>query len=324
MAPRRTQAARADDAAELARAEFRAAVLDGLSRPAKAIPSKFFYDAEGSALFERICELEEYYPTRTEMAILREHAAAIAAMLPAQAVLVEFGSGASAKVRLLLDALNSPACYVPIDISGEHLHEAARQLAADYPELPILPVCADFTRAFRLPERLPNGPRIGFFPGSTIGNFHPHDAASVLRGFARQLGTAGRLLIGVDLKKDERILHAAYNDGAGITAAFNLNLLARINRELDGTFALDGFRHRAIYNAAAGRIEMYLDSTRRQSAAAGGRTFRFAAGEAIHTENSYKYTVEDFGRIAAAAGWQPAAVWTDAAGLFSIHLLAND
>jgi dimethylhistidine N-methyltransferase len=301
--------------------EFRTAVLTGLSRPHKQIPSKFFYDAEGSRLFERICELDEYYPTRAETEILAEKAGAIASLLPRGVVLLEFGSGASVKVRLLLDALDRPACYVPIDISREHLLAAAESLSRDYPELAVSPLYADFTHPFRLPKTLPDGPRLGFFPGSTIGNFHPPEATRMLARFADRLGSAGWLLIGVDLKKDPRVLHAAYNDSTGITAAFNLNLLARINRELGGTFDLDGFRHRAVYDAEAGRIEMYLTSRHAQSARVDGRVFHFRAGESIHTENSYKYSLAEFRDLAVAAGYLPAAFWCDSQALFSVHLL---
>jgi L-histidine N-alpha-methyltransferase len=300
--------------------EFRTAVLTGLSRPHKQIPSKFFYDAEGSRLFERICELDEYYPTRAETEILTEEAGAIASLLPRGVVLLEFGSGASVKVRLLLDALDRPACYVPIDISREHLLAAAESLSRDYPELTVSPLHADFTRPFRLPKTLPDGPRLGFFPGSTIGNFHPPQVKRMLTRFADRLGSAGWLLIGVDLKKDPRILHAAYNDPTGVTAAFNLNLLARINRELGGTFDLDGFRHRALYNADAGRIEMYLTSRRAQTARVDGRVFHFRAGESIHTENSYKYSLTEFRDLAVAAGYLPAGLWCDAQALFSVQL----
>ncbi len=309
---------------EAAEDPFLLAVVSGLSRPRKSIPSKFFYDAEGSRLFERICELEEYYPTRTELAILDEHVESLASLLPARAVLVEFGSGASIKVRLLLDALHQPGGYVPIDISREHLLDAAEQLAADYPQLTVCPVHADFAAPMRLPDALPAGPRIGFFPGSTIGNFHPAEAVAVLEGFAAALDGPGQLLIGVDLKKDPRILDAAYNDAAGITAAFNLNLLARINRELGGDFDLEAFRHHAAYNAAAGRIEMYLVSQKEQQVRIAGRRFHFHSGERIHTENSYKYTLDEFRLIAVAAGYAPRAVFTDPRELFSVHLLALD
>lgn len=302
--------------------EFRAAVLAGLSKRKKEIPSKFFYDHEGSRLFEKICALQEYYPTRAETEILTERADEIAALLPEGVVLIEFGSGASVKVRLLLDALHRAGCYVPLDISREHLLAAAESLSRDYPSIPVSPVYADFTRPFHLPDTLPPGPRLGFFPGSTIGNFHPPEATRMLVRFAHRLAPEGWLLIGVDLKKDPQILHAAYNDSAGVTAAFNLNLLARINRELDGTFDLAGFRHRAIYNGVAGRIEMYLTSRHAQKVSVAGRVFRFEAGEDVHTENSYKYSLPEFRRLAVAAGYRPTAVWCDAAGLFSVHLLA--
>ncbi len=302
--------------------EFRTAVLAGLGKPRKEIPSKFFYDHEGSRLFEKICALQEYYPTRAETEILTERADEIAALLPEGVALIEFGSGASVKVRLLLDALHQARCYVPLDISREHLLAAAESLSRDYPAIAVSPVYADFTRPFRLPDTLPPGPRLGFFPGSTIGNFHPPDATRMLARFAARLAPQGWLLIGVDLKKDLRILHAAYNDSAGVTAAFNLNLLARINRELGGTFDVAGFRHRAIYNGDAGRIEMYLTSRHAQKASVAGRVFRFEAGEDIHTENSYKYSLPEFRGLAVAAGYHPTAVWCDAAGLFSVHLLA--
>ncbi len=302
-------------------AEFREAVLAGLSRHQKQIPSKFFYDAAGSRLFDQICTLPEYYPTRTETEILRANAGELADIVPPEAVLVEYGSGASVKVRILLEALRRPGGYVPIDISRDHLRLAASALAADYPRLTVRPVCADFARPMSLPRNMPAGPRIGFFPGSTIGNLHPPDAACLLIRFARQLGADGWLLIGVDLKKDSRVLHAAYNDSAGVTAAFNRNLLVRINRELDGRFDLESFDHSAFWNDKDGRIEMHLVSAVSQTGRVSGRAFRFAAGESIHTENSYKYTVEEFRRLAASAGFRPTAVWSDAERLFSVHLL---
>jgi L-histidine Nalpha-methyltransferase len=310
------------DVLEDATDSFRNAVLAGLTKPRKAIPSKFFYDAEGSQLFEEICELDEYYPTRTEIALLAANAKAIAAELPQRALLVEFGSGASVKVRLLLDALGTTLGYIPIDISRDHLLDSARSLALDYPGLRVCPVCADFTVPFRLPSTLPKAPRIGFFPGSTIGNFHPSEAVRILRQMARALGSTGRLLIGVDLKKDSRILYNAYNDRAGVTAAFNTNLLRRINRELGGTFKPETFMHRAFYDAEAGRVEMHLVSRQQQVVHVDGRSFRFAEGESIHTENSYKYSVEEFATISKAAGCHPIRAWVDAEKLFSVHLLA--
>jgi dimethylhistidine N-methyltransferase len=303
-------------------AEFRAAVLAGLAQRQKQIPSKFFYDAEGSRLFDQICLLPEYYPTRTETAILRANADGIADSLPAEAVLVEYGSGASIKIRILLDGLTRPSGYVPIDISRDHLRDAARALAIDYPHLAIRPVCGDFALPLSLPRDMPSGPRVGFFPGSTIGNLHPADAVQLLARFAGHLGPGGWLLIGVDLKKDIRLLHAAYNDAAGITAAFNRNLLVRINRELNGNFDIDSFDHSAFWNVEAGRIEMHLVSAITQTARVAGRSFGFAAGESIHTENSYKYTDDEFRRLAVKAGFQPVTVWSDGDRLFSVHLLS--
>lgn len=304
--------------------EFRAAVLNGLAQLQKTIPSKFFYDAEGSRLFDHICALPEYYPTRTETGILRASAGAIAAALPPQVVLVEYGSGASVKIRLLLDALDRPAAYIPIDISGGHLRASASVLAFDYPKVAVIPVCADFTRPTALPPALPEGPRVGFFPGSTIGNFHPPDAKRLLRSFHRQLGPQGRLLIGIDLKKDPAVLHAAYNDAVGVTAAFNRNLLVRAKRELAASFDLDAFEHLAFWNPAAGRVEMHLRSRIRQTVFVGGRPFRFAAGETIHTENSYKYSVDEFTALGRAAGFATVAAWTDARQLFSVLMLADE
>jgi dimethylhistidine N-methyltransferase len=299
---------------------FRDAVLNGLGRARKAIPCKFFYDARGSALFEEICRLPEYYPTRTEIAILEENSSDIAAQMGPHCRLIEFGSGASHKVRILLGALDRPAAYVPVDISREHLRDAAASLAEDFPSVPIIAVCADYTRPFSLPP-LPGarGKRVGFFPGSTIGNFEPGAAVAFLANYARILGPGEEMLIGVDLKKDPEILDAAYNDRAGVTAAFNLNLLDRINRELDGDLDLDRFEHVAFYNAVEGRVEIYIRSLVNQSAQIAGRTFHFAAGELIHTEYSYKYSVGEFRALAARAGFRPVDTWTDAAELFSVH-----
>jgi len=299
---------------------FRDAVLNGLGRARKAIPCKFFYDARGSALFEEICRLPEYYPTRTEIAILEENSADIAAQMGPHSRVIEFGSGASHKVRILLQALDRPAAYVPVDISREHLRDAAISLAEDFPSVPVIAVCADYTRPFPLPP-LPGakGKRVGFFPGSTIGNFEPDAAVAFLANYARILGPGGEMLIGVDLKKDPDILDAAYDDRAGVTAAFNLNLLERVNRELDGDLDLDRFEHVAFYNAVEGRVEIYIRSLADQSAQITGRTFHFAAGELIHTEYSYKYSVEEFRALAARAGFRPVDTWTDPAELFSVH-----
>ena len=299
---------------------FRDAVLAGLSRRRKAIPCKFFYDARGSALFEEICRLPEYYPTRTEIGILEENAGEIAAHMGAHCRLIEFGSGASQKVRILLQALDRPAAYVPVDISREHLREAAAQLSADFPTVPVVAVCADYTRPFRLPPLSDEaGKPVVFFPGSTIGNFEPDAVAEFLDNCARLLGRGGDLLIGVDLKKDPDILEAAYNDRSGVTAAFNLNLLERINRELDGNLDLARFEHVAFYSEAEGRIEIYIRSTVDQEARIAGRPFRFAAGELIHTEYSYKYAVAEFRAVAARAGFRPVDTWTDRGDLFSVH-----
>jgi L-histidine Nalpha-methyltransferase len=299
---------------------FRDAVLKGLGRARKAIPCKFFYDVRGSALFEEICRLPEYYPTRTEIGILEENAGEIAAQMGPHCRIIEFGSGASHKARILLQALDRPAAYVPVDISREHLREAAASLAEDFPELPVIAVCADYTRPFRLPPLAgPGGKRVGFFPGSTIGNFEPDAAADFLVNCADILGSGGEMLIGVDLKKETRILEAAYNDRAGVTAAFNLNLLERINRELDGDIDPDCFEHFAFYNETEGRVEIYIRSLADQDASIAGRCLTFAAGELIHTEYSYKYAVPEFRALAARAGFRPVDTWTDPAELFSVH-----
>ncbi len=299
---------------------FRDAVLKGLGAARKSIPCKFFYDARGSALFEEICRLPEYYPTRTETAILEGNAAEIAAQMGPHCRLIELGSGASHKARILLEALDRPAAYVAVDISREHLREAATSLAEDFPLLPVIAVCADYTRPFPMPPLPgPRGKRVGFFPGSTIGNFEPAPAERFLANLAQILGPGGELLIGVDLKKDPAILEAAYDDPAGVTAAFNLNLLERINRELDGDLDIDRFEHVARYNAADGRIEIYIRSLADQEVAIAGRRIRFAAGELIHTEYSYKYAVAEFRALAARAGFRPVDTWTDPAELFSVH-----
>ena len=303
--------------------DFRRDVLDGLSSTPKSLPCKYFYDARGSQLFDRICALEEYYPTRTETALLTEHVGRIGAAIGPNATILEFGSGSSTKTAILLDALDSPRAYVPIDISHEHMTTAAARLATDYPEIEVRPVSADYTQPFRLPQDPDPRGYVGFFPGSTIGNFEPHEAQTFLANTRLRLGSGGRLLIGVDLKKPEHILHAAYNDAAGVTAAFNLNLLRRINREIGADFTLDGFEHEARYDSVNGRIEMHLVSRESQRVTVADRRFDFAAGETIHTENSYKYTVGEFHALAARAGWSVEAWWRDRNALFSIHLLGN-
>jgi dimethylhistidine N-methyltransferase len=303
---------------------FRQAVLAGLTARRKSIPSTYFYDRTGAALFTRICAQPEYYPTRTETALLSHYAGAIAECLPAQAVLVEWGAGSSEKADVLLAALDRPAAYVPVDVSASCLAATTRRLAQRFPALRVAPLTADFTRPLALPAGLPAAAaRIGFFPGSTIGNFDPPEAARLLARFAAALGPGGRLLIGVDQKKDVGRLHAAYNDRAGVTAAFNLNLLVRANGELGADFDLGGFVHRAFYNRALGRIEMHLVSIRRQVVRIGDTRIRFAAGETIHTENSYKYDAAGFARVAAAAGLRRQRTWLDDERLFAVELLVG-
>ena len=301
---------------------FARCITDGMSRTPKEIACKYFYDAEGSALFDAICALPEYYQTRTEVALLRRHAGEIAALIGAEAEILEFGAGALRKVRILLDALDCPRGYTPIDISGAYLRDVVRRLAADYPKLNLRPMVADFTMPLHVPAMAGAARRAGFFPGSTIGNFRPDAAMALLRRM-RDMLDGGGLLIGVDLIKDPALLHAAYNDAAGVTAAFNKNLLARANRELGADFDLDAFAHYAPYNPMAQRIEMYLVSLKRQSVQLSGRTFEFAAGEAVHTEDSHKYSIESFREIAVRAGFLPRAVWTDENRLFSIHWLES-
>lgn len=309
------------DTPELA---FLADVQDGLAKTQKALSPKYFYDSAGSDLFEAITRLPEYYPTRTEIGILDRSGPEMAALLPARAALVEFGSGSTNKLRRLLRHLDKLAAYVPVDVSGEFLRSQAEVLSGDFPHLRVEPVVADFTRDFDLPESLAGMPRAGFFPGSTIGNFEPSEAEELLRRFGRILGEGAHMIVGVDLVKDAAILERAYDDSAGVTAAFNLNLLTRINRELAGRFDLDAFSHRAVFNADASRIEMHLVSVDAQEVAIGSETFAFAAGETIHTESSYKYTVETFRALVERAGWTWVQVWTDPEGLFSVHALRQD
>ena len=300
--------------------EFARDVIAGLSARPKWLWAKYFYDDRGSELFEQITALPEYYPTRTELGILDARAAEIARFIPPGTALIEFGSGSTAKAGIVLRAA-AVAAYVPVDISAGFLNSEATRLARDLPHLRILPVAADFTTPFELPAAIRTRPRVGFFPGSTIGNFEPPQAAEFLRHAARLLGQRAHFIVGVDLVKDERVLEAAYDDAAGVTAAFNLNLLRRINRELGADFDLDRFRHKALYNRAQHRIEMHLESLAAQNVVLGDRVIPFTAGETIHTESSYKYTVESFQALAAQAGWSPAAVWTDPKGYFSLHAL---
>jgi dimethylhistidine N-methyltransferase len=299
---------------------FEADVLAGLRAAPKRVPAKYFYDGTGSLLFERITDLPEYYPTRCEMQILRAHARDIAKLVPSGAALVEFGSGSSKKARIMLRAAPKLAAYVPVDICGEMIEQEAIELRPDFPGLKVLPVTADITQAFELPEPAKAAPlRVGFFPGSTIGNFEPFEAAAFLRNAGRILGPGATLIVGADLIKPVDVLNAAYNDAAGVTAKFNLNLLVRINRELRATFKLDTFEHRAFYNRERDRIEMHLASLRRQKVKVAGESIDFRAGETIHTENSYKYSIESLGALARGAGWQPAGVWTDERDYFSIQ-----
>jgi dimethylhistidine N-methyltransferase len=300
--------------------EFEIDVLEGLHSAPKQIPAKYFYDTAGSLLFERITELAEYYPTRCEMRILRRHAADIAKMIPAGAALVEFGSGSSKKARIILRAAPTLAAYVPVDICGEMIQQEAAELRPNFPRIKVLPVTADICKPFELPEEAKAAPlRVGFFPGSTIGNFEPHEASAFLRNAANILGRGAALIIGVDLIKPVDVLNAAYNDAEGITAQFNLNLLTRINRELGGTFRLDTFEHHAFYNRERHRVEMHLASLKRQKVKVAGETVDFRAGETIHTENSYKYSVESLAALARGVGWLPAGAWTDSRKYFSIQ-----
>lgn len=297
---------------------FADAVVRGLSCKPKRIPSHFLYDAQGSALFDRICDLPEYYPTRTEMKILADHAAEITRHIGPEATLIELGSGSSVKVRLLLDAMTAPSAYVPIDVSGEHLLSAAEALAADYPRLAVAAICADYSDTFPLPETPGRGRQVAFFPGSTIGNLEPADAEPFLAGWAR---SGVDMVVGVDLVKSRDILEPAYDDAQGVTAAFSLNLLARANRELGADFDLSAFAHRSRWNEARSRIEIGIQSLKAQTVRVAGRSVHLAAGERIETERSYKYPVASFQAMARRAGYRPEAVWVDPNQLFSVHYL---
>ncbi|WHZ10886.1 MAG: SAM-dependent methyltransferase [Burkholderiaceae bacterium] len=306
---------------EQPRSAFARDLLAALDSRPRGISPKYFYDAEGSRLFDRICELPEYYPTRIELDLIASHAAEIAERIGPDAEIVEFGAGSLRKVRLLLDAMERPAGYLPIDISGDHLAVAAQPLRRAYPRLQVRPLVADYTNPVALPALASGaGRRAGFFPGSTIGNFSRDEAMQFLRMAAQAL-RGGALLLGADLVKDPAILHAAYNDAQGVTAAFNLNLLARANRELGSDFDLRQFAHSAFYNAPLQRIEMHLVSRCRQQVRVCGRHFEFAEGETLHTENSCKFTVEGMQALARQAGFLPTAVWTDPDRLFSLHWL---
>jgi dimethylhistidine N-methyltransferase len=300
-------------------------VLHGLRHLPKRLPSKYFYDARGSELFERICEQPEYYLTRVELAILREHIGEIADAIGPDALLMEYGSGSGLKTRLLLRHLRSPAAYVPVEIAREALLASMDELAAEFPDIEMLPVCADFTQphASPRPER-PARRTVAFFPGSTIGNFDTDDAVQLLRRLRARIGPGGAALIGVDLKKDRAELEAAYNDAAGVTADFTLNLLARCNRELHADFELSAFRHRAHWNALAGRIETHIISLRKQTVRIGNDVFPFEEGEAMLVEYSCKYSPEEFARLAARAGLRVSRIWTDPQSRFSLQWLEVD
>ena len=300
-----------------AEADFKAEALAGLTAAQKSISPKFFYDEAGSRLFDAICATPEYYPTRTETAIIRDNVSSIASALGRGCLLVEPGSGNSAKVRVLLDALK-PHTYLPMDISKAFLQKEAARLAAEFPWLNVHAVCSDFTQSLELPVERSGVRSIAFFPGSSIGNFEPEHAQAFLGRIGAMVGPRGGLLIGIDLKKDPVVLNAAYNDRTGVTAAFNKNMLTRMNRELGANFELGRFDHRAFYNASRGRIEMHLESKCAQQVTVAGALIDFRAGETIHSENSYKYTVGEFSALAAGAGFDAHATWTDRDGWFAL------
>lgn len=298
---------------------FRDDVLAGLAAPIPAIPARWLYDRTGSELFDAITKLPSYYPTRTETALLRAIMPEAAALIPKETAVVEFGAGSATKTPILLDAIR-PSAYVPVDISGDYLEESAAQLSSDFPGLPVLPVTADFTRPFVLPDLIADFPRLGFFPGSTIGNFVPRSATDLLRHFRELLGTGARLLIGMDRVKPVERLIAAYDDPDGVTARFNLNLLGRINRELDGSIPLDAFRHEARWNDILSRIEMHLVATREVEFTIAGQAFALSEAASIHSENSHKYGRRGARLLLLAGGWTPLAEWSDPAGDFAVIL----
>ena len=303
--------------------DLRREVLRGLAASPKAIPPKFFYDQRGSELFDAICELPEYYQTRTEIRILRSCVAELVDLIGPDCLLIELGSGASKKVRLLLEELR-PSSYLGVDISKEFLLSSTQQLAQDYPWLDVHAACVDFSHTLTMPHCETFEHKVTFFPGSSIGNFDPDEAIDLLARISELMEHHGHLLIGVDLKKDARILNAAYNDASGVTAEFNLNLLKRIHDELDSDIDPDSFRHDAFYNADLGRIEMHLVSRRAQSVRVEDSVFEFSKGETIHTENSYKYTIEEFAELASAAGFRSQQVWTDESDMFSVQLFRTE
>jgi dimethylhistidine N-methyltransferase len=304
--------------------EFAQAVINGLGAREKYIPCHFLYDARGSELFEKITQLDEYYPTRTEIALLQKYGPRISQLVGTDCAVIEFGSGSSRKTHVLIESLQDIAAYVPIDIAGEALSEAAESLRKKFSDLTVIPVNADFNDAIELPDAVAGAPKLGFFPGSTIGNFSHADAAQFLADAGELLGRDSAFLVGVDLKKDTDTLLAAYNDAEGVTAEFNLNLLTRINRQLDGDIDLAKYKHEAVYNETEGRIEIYIVSLDDQKLSVLGQPFTLARGERIHTENSHKYSVEEFGAMARKAGWQSDEVWIDDRALFSLHFLSRD
>jgi len=302
--------------------ELSTSVLAGLRRTPKELSPVWFYDEYGSTLFDAICELPEYYLTRTELAIMETHAAEMARIIGPQAALIEFGSGTSMKTRLLLNRLAAPAAYVPVDIAREHLIDAANTLSRDYPGLRVFPVCADFTQPFELPKPAQSAQRrVVYFPGSTLGNFSREQAHTVLARMRDIVGDHGAVLIGIDLKKDPDILRAAYNDSAGVTAKFNLNALQHINRELGANFDLRGFRHEAVWNEDQSRIEIFLVSMKDQTVSIAGTPVRFSQGEPLRTEFCHKYTLESFASLAASAQLTATHVWMDPEQKFSVQML---
>ena len=307
---------------ELSSSDFLTAVIEGLSAPQKTLPSKFFYDKIGSKIFDDICNLNEYYPTRSELEIFETYKHEIASQVGENVHLVEFGSGSSIKVRILMEALKSPLGYLPIDISREHLIQSAENFSTRFPHIALTAICADYTSEFDLPELI-EGHYIGFYPGSTIGNFTPTEAIKFLHNTKKTLGHCG-FLIGVDLVKDHQVLNMAYDDSLGVTAAFNKNILARCNRELGTLFNLDSFDHYAFFNALESRVEMHLVSTINQTIRVKGHTFYFKKDETIHTENSYKYTLDGFADLAKSAGFNTIQSWTDQNKYFSVHYLLAD
>lgn len=303
---------------------FSSEVLAGLSKQQKQIPPKFFYDGYGSKIFDQICELEEYYPTRTEMGILQQHCSDIANQIGEQSLIIEYGSGSSQKICLLLDAIKKPLAYMPIDISREHMLMASKKIAAKYPELDVLAVCADYTTEMILPSYVQPliRKKVIFFPGTSIANLEPVEAVKLLKQSATIVGLGGGMFIGVDLRKDPQVLHAAYNDAKGVTAAFNLNLLVRMNRELEADFNLNSFNHYAFFNLKEGRIEMHLVSLKDQIVTVAGQKFKFIEGESIHTENSYKFSMEEVKDLSEECGFKLIKAWSDDSNYFSICYLS--